>query len=50
VRRAADPLAQAGQFRRQGGELLAELIVLLPQCLDLLLLAQDQGPDTGGQI
>ena len=37
---AADPLPQAGQFGRQGGELNAQLIVFL-------LLSQDQSPGSG---
>jgi hypothetical protein len=37
---AADPLAQAGQFGRRGGELGAQLIVFL-------LLNQDQRPGSG---
>ena len=40
ARRSADPLAQIGQLRSQGVELLAELIVLL-------LLSQDQRSDAG---
>ena len=47
ARRSADPLAQAGEFRRQGGELRSELIVLLAQHLNLLLLMQDQRAGTG---
>jgi hypothetical protein len=43
----ADPLAQAGQFRRQGGELLAELFVLPAQHLNFLPLLQDQNVGTG---
>lgn len=39
---AFDPLPQAGQFWRQGGELAAELIVLLLESLNLLLLSEDQ--------
>jgi hypothetical protein len=35
---STDPLAQAGQFRRQGCELRAELFILKSQALDLLLL------------
>jgi hypothetical protein len=42
ARRSADPLAQGGEFRRQGGELRSELFVLLAQHLNLLLLMQDQ--------
>jgi len=38
---AADPLPQLGQLARQGGELAAELVVLLPESLNLLLLSED---------
>jgi len=44
---AADPLAQLGQLARQGGELAAELVVLLPESLNLLLLSEDQRSDAG---
>jgi hypothetical protein len=36
---AADPLPQAGQLGRQGGELVSQLLVFLPECLNLLLLS-----------
>ena len=49
---AADPLSQAGQLRCQSCELSPELIVRLPECLNLLplglqlsLLNQDEGSD-----
>jgi len=45
ARAAADPLPQAGQFAGQGGELAAELIVLLSESLNLLLLSEDQRSD-----
>lgn len=44
------PLPQAGQFCHQSGELateLTELIVLLPENLNLLLLSVDKRPDAG---
>ena len=47
ARAAADPLPQAGQLAGQGGELAAELIVLLPENLNLLLLSEDQRPEAG---
>ena len=43
----ADPLAQSCQFGCQGGELAAELIVLIPESLNLLLLSGDQRSDGG---
>ena len=39
ARAAADPLPQAGQFGRQGGELRTELLVLLSESLNLLQLS-----------
>jgi hypothetical protein len=42
ARTAADLLAQLGQFARQRGELAAELVVLLPESLNLLLLSKNQ--------
>jgi hypothetical protein len=47
ARAAADPLPQAGQFGRQGGELRTELLVLLSESLNLLLLSEDQRSDAG---
>ena len=47
ARAAADPLPQAGQFGSQGGELAAELIVLLPESQNLLLLNENQRSDAG---
>ena len=47
ARAAADPLPHTGQFAGQGGELAAELIVLLFESLNLLLLSEDQRSDTG---
>jgi hypothetical protein len=44
---AADPLLQLSQFRRQGGELKPQLIVLLPVSLNTLLLSKDQRSDAG---
>jgi hypothetical protein len=43
---AADPLLQPGQLRGQGGELEPQLIVLLPESLNLLLLSEDQRFDS----
>jgi hypothetical protein len=45
ARAAADPLAQAGQFSGQGGELAAELLNLMLLGLQLRLLTQDEGSD-----
>lgn len=39
ARAATDPLAQARQLGRQGGELVAELVVFPPASLNLLLLS-----------
>ncbi len=47
ARAPVDPLPQLGQLARQGGELNAELIVLLPECRNLLLLSDDQRSDAG---
>jgi hypothetical protein len=45
ARAAVDPLPQAGQFCRQGSTLNAEIIVLLPECRNILLLSDDQSSD-----
>ncbi len=37
----------AGQFARQGGEMAAQLIDLLPESLNLQLLSEDQRCDAG---
>jgi hypothetical protein len=42
ARAAADSLPQVRQLGGQGGELVAEFVVLLPESLNLLLLSQDQ--------
>lgn len=47
ARFAPDPLPQAGQFARQIGELRSQLLMFLPETLDLLLLGQDQRSDAG---
>ncbi len=47
ARAAADLLPQAGQFRRQGGELGAELLDLLLLIPLYLLLIQDELPGIG---
>jgi hypothetical protein len=46
ARVAADSLAQAGQFRRQGGDLLVELFVLLLLPLELSKNLKEAGPHT----
>jgi hypothetical protein len=47
ARAAADPLPQVRQLGGQGGELVAEFVVLLPESLNLLLLSEDQRSDAG---
>ena len=45
TRIAANALPQAGQLGSQGGELAAELIVLLPENINHLLLSEGQRSD-----